>query len=77
MLILTRGEFEEVLIGDPANPIGIVKVMRVRGDRVRLGFEFPRAIPVHRREVAEAGPTIPACHNHSDSSSCSSRSPSS
>lgn len=53
MLVITRREGEEVVIGDPSDPIGIVRVAGIKGDRVRLAFEFPRAIEVHRREVAE------------------------
>ncbi len=53
MLVITRREGEEVVIGDPSNPIGKVRVAGVKGDRVRLAFEFPREIEVHRREVAE------------------------
>ncbi len=53
MLVITRREGEEVVIGDPANPIGVVRVATIRGDRVRLAFAFPREIDVHRREVAD------------------------
>ncbi len=53
MLVITRREGEEVVIGDPSDPIGIVRVAGIKGDRVRLAFEFPRNIEVHRREVAE------------------------
>lgn len=53
MLVITRREGEEVVIGDPANPIGIVRVASVKGDRVRLAMDFPREVEVHRREVAE------------------------
>ena len=53
MLVITRREGEEVVIGDPANPDGIVRVASIKGDRVRLAFSFPREIAVHRREVAE------------------------
>ena len=53
MLVITRREGEEVIIGNPAAPIGIVRVATIKGDRVRLAFEFPRAVDVHRREVAE------------------------
>lgn len=53
MLVITRREGEEVIIGDPASPIGIVRVATIKGDRVRLAFEFPREVAVHRREVAE------------------------
>ena len=35
------------------NDIKIV-VVEIRGDKVRLGVEAPREVPVHRREVYEA-----------------------
>lgn len=53
MLVITRREGEEVVIGDPANPIGVVRIATIKGDRVRLAFDFPREIEVHRREVAD------------------------
>lgn len=53
MLVITRREGEEVVIGDPSNPIGVVRIASIKGDRVRVAFDFPRHIDVHRREVAE------------------------
>lgn len=53
MLVITRREGEEVVIGDPANPIGIIRIAGIKGDRVRVAMDFPREIPVHRREVAD------------------------
>jgi carbon storage regulator CsrA len=53
MLVITRREGEEVVIGDPASPIGVVRVASIKSDRVRLAFAFPREIDVHRREVAD------------------------
>ena len=53
MLVITRREGEEVIIGDPAAPLGIVRIAAIKGDRVRIAFEFPREMQVHRREVAE------------------------
>ncbi len=53
MLVITRREGEEVVIGDPANPHGIIRVASIKGDRVRLAFAFPREVDVHRREVAD------------------------
>ncbi|MCE2881716.1 MAG: carbon storage regulator [Planctomycetaceae bacterium] len=53
MLVITRREGEEVVIGDPASPIGVVRIAAIKGDRVRIAFEFPRTVEVHRREVAE------------------------
>lgn len=52
MLVITRREGEEVVIGDPSNPIGVVRIAAIKGDRVRIAFDFPRNIDVHRREVA-------------------------
>lgn len=53
MLVITRREGEEVVIGDPANPLGVVRVASIRGDRVRIAFDFPASIQVHRKEVAQ------------------------
>jgi carbon storage regulator CsrA len=73
MLVITRREGEEVVIGDPNNPIGVVRIASIKGDRVRVAFDFPRSIDVHRREVAEqiiAGqPAEPAAAAPSDHAS--------
>lgn len=53
MLVITRREGEEVVIGDPRNPIGIVRIASVKGERVRVAFDFPRDVEIHRREIAE------------------------
>ena len=53
MLVITRREGEEVVIGDPSAPLGVVRIAAIKGDRVRIAFEFPREIDVHRREVAK------------------------
>lgn len=53
MLVITRREGEEVVVGDPRNPLGIVRIASIKGDRIRLAFDFPRTIDVHRREVAD------------------------
>ena len=62
MLVITRREGEEVVIGDPNNPIGVIRIATIKGDRVRIALDFPREIPVHRREVAteiaSSGPAI-------------------
>ena len=62
MLVISRREGEEVVIGEPGSPIGMVRIARIKGDRVRLAFDFPREIEVHRREVADqiaaANPTV-------------------
>ncbi|MHB8903023.1 MAG: carbon storage regulator [Thermoguttaceae bacterium] len=48
MLVLSRKKGERVLIG--ANVY--VKVLEIRGDRVKLGFEGPSEVPIHREELA-------------------------
>ena len=62
MLVITRREGEEVVIGDPNNPIGVIRIASIKGDRVRIALDFPREITVHRREVAveiaKSGPAI-------------------
>ncbi|RMH30494.1 MAG: carbon storage regulator [Planctomycetota bacterium] len=53
MLVITRREGEEIVIGDPRNPIGIVRIASVKGERVRVAFDFPRDVEIHRREIAD------------------------
>ncbi len=53
MLVISRRVGEEVVIGDPGSPIGTVRIAMIKGERVRLAFDFPREIAVHRREVAD------------------------
>ena len=50
MLVLSRKRSESIMIGDDI----IITIVEVRGDKVRLGIEAPRAMPVHRKEVYEA-----------------------
>lgn len=52
MLVITRREGEEVVIGDPKNPIGVVRIASVKGERVRIAFDFPREVEINRREIA-------------------------
>jgi len=47
MLVLSRKRNESIVINDNIT----VVVVDVRGDKVRLGIEAPKEIPVHRREV--------------------------
>ena len=53
MLALTRRPGEEVVIGDPSNPLGVIRVVDVHSDKVRLSFDFPREIKINRRELAD------------------------
>ena len=48
MLVLTRRKDETILV----EGFGEIKVLDVKGDRVRLGLEFPRDIPIQRGELA-------------------------
>jgi carbon storage regulator len=50
MLVLSRKKNESIIIN---NDITIV-VVEIRGDKVRLGVEAPKEVPVHRREVYDA-----------------------
>lgn len=47
MLVLTREKDESVMIGDDVE----ITVVDVRGNKVRLGFNCPRDISVHRKEI--------------------------
>jgi carbon storage regulator CsrA len=53
MLALTRRVGEEVVIGDPAKPLGVIRVVDIHGDKVKLSFDFPRETPINRRELAD------------------------
>jgi carbon storage regulator len=70
MLVLSRKKDESIVIN---NDITIV-VVEIRGDKVRLGVEAPKEVPVHRREVFDAiargepvdVPSTASPHNGSD-----------
>lgn len=53
MLVLSRKKNESIVIGEGEDAITIV-IVEIRGDKVRLGVEAPKEVPVHRREVYEA-----------------------
>lgn len=53
MLALTRRAGEEIVIGDPCNPLGVIRVVEIHGDKVRLSFDFPRDVSINRRELAD------------------------
>ena len=50
MLVLSRQRDESIIIGDNI----VITVVAIRGDKVRLGIDAPKEVPVHRREVYEA-----------------------
>ena len=47
MLVLTRKSNQSIMIGDEIE----ISVLSVVGDKVRIGIQAPRDIPVFRREV--------------------------
>ena len=53
MLALTRRIGEEIVVGEPDNPLGIIRIVDIHGDKVRLAFDFPRNTPINRKELAE------------------------
>ena len=50
MLVLSRQRDESIMIGDDVE----ITIVDVRGDKVRLGINAPKHIPVHRREIYNA-----------------------
>jgi len=49
MLILTRRVDESIMIEDNIE----VKILGIKGGQVRIGFEAPAEIPIHRAEIYE------------------------
>ncbi len=47
MLVLTRKSNQSIMIGDEIE----VSVLAVTGEKVRLGIEAPKSVPVFRKEV--------------------------
>ena len=47
MLVLSRQRNQTIMIGDDVE----ITIVDIRGDKVRLGINAPKSIPVHRKEV--------------------------
>ena len=47
MLVLTRKPNQSIMIGDDIE----VSVLAIMGEKVRIGIDAPRAVPVFRKEV--------------------------
>ena len=47
MLVLTRKSNQSIMIGDEIE----VSVLAIMGEKVRIGIEAPRSVPVFRKEV--------------------------
>lgn len=50
MLVLSRKIGKSIMVGDDV----MITIVDVRGDKVRLAFDAPRDMPVHRKEVYDA-----------------------
>ena len=50
MLVLSRKKNEQIVIDENI----VLTVVQIRGDKVRIGIEAPKDIPIHRKEVHEA-----------------------
>jgi carbon storage regulator len=50
MLVLSRKKNKSIVISDDIT----IVVVEIRGDKVQLGVEAPKEVPVHRREVFDA-----------------------
>ena len=50
MLVLSRKVNETIIINDNI----VITVVDIRGDKVRLGIDAPKDVPVHRQEVYDA-----------------------
>lgn len=54
MLVLSRHRDGVIVIGPPGPNQVRIRVVDIRGDKVRLGVEADSKIPVHREEVYNA-----------------------
>lgn len=50
MLVLSRHQGESIIIGDDIK----IQIVDIRGDKIRIGIEAPKDVPVHREEVYRA-----------------------
>jgi carbon storage regulator len=65
MLVLSRKRNESIVIDGSI----VITVVEIRGDKVRLGIEAPREVPIHRQEIfaaiaAEAESSVPTVETH-------------
>jgi len=56
MLIITRATDESFTVTPPGYPPIKIMVVRVRGDRVRIGIEAPQDVVIHRDDANDLEP---------------------
>jgi carbon storage regulator len=56
MLVLSRKETESIRVGDSI----VITIVRVSGDKVRIGIEAPREVPVIRNELLTPATIVPS-----------------
>ena len=49
MLVLSRKKHEKIVISDNI----IITVVEIKGDKVYLGVDAPKEVPVHRKETLD------------------------
>lgn len=52
MLVITRKAGQKVFVGDNI----IITIVRIKGDRVRLGIQAPTRVPIKREELKATPP---------------------
>ena len=60
MLVLSRKESERIRVGDSI----VVTIVRVSGDKVRIGIEAPRDVIVLRDELQPRPAAVPSSEVH-------------
>lgn len=60
MLVLSRARGEQINIGETIT----VTVLEVRGNKVKLGFQGPAEVPIHRQEVYDRVSAEETCTAH-------------
>jgi sRNA-binding carbon storage regulator CsrA len=54
MLSLTVNVGDEIVIGNPTDPIAVARVTKIRRDgRMQVAFKADRSVEINRRKVAE------------------------
>jgi carbon storage regulator len=56
VLVLSRKFNEQIVIHDPATlaVLGTITIVDIRGDKVRIGFDWPTHVMVDRLEVYQS-----------------------